>query len=109
MDPSSSSMCFIIPGVVSIWNRCTRCGDTLYSVVTLITILCIFIIGLAFYAYMIARHARSTKWVTSSIAIFVTHLQTIEIISKLRVAWPESTRKVVASTHHTSHLLVSAW
>ena len=65
-------------------RRCAQCGNTLYSLVTLIAILSLFFVGLVLYAYMITKHKSSTKWVMSSGAILVTHLQTVEIISKMR-------------------------
>ena len=38
-------------------------------------------------------HGRSTRWVSTA-AIVIGHVQTLSIVSKLRLAWPQSTQLV---------------
>ena len=76
-------------------DKCTRCINSLYSVIAVVAILVLFVVGLGLYAYMITRHQSSTKWMVSNGAIFVEHLQTVEVISKMRMAWPQTARHVM--------------
>ena len=52
--------------------------------------LLLFCCGVVSYAFFIHRHPTKLKKWVSTVSILVTHLQTINIISKLRVHWPSS-------------------
>jgi hypothetical protein len=77
---------------------CTHCTNSVYSLVVLVVLLLLCLSGLGIYSYLMTRNSRSiTRW-ASNFSILVTHLQTIEIISKMRIAWPQSARQVMSFT-----------
>jgi hypothetical protein len=77
---------------------CTHCTNTVYSIVVLIVLLVMCLSGLGMYAYLMTRNSRSiTRW-ASNFSILITHLQTVEIIAKMRIAWPQSARHIMSFT-----------
>ena len=75
-------------------NSCTECASIWNSIGVLLGIFALFCLALALYAYMIHKHDGLTTQGVSTAAIVVTHLQTVFIVSKLRLAWPQSTTVV---------------
>ena len=80
---------------------CIRCYDMAYSVVMLSGLFLVFLVFLGAYAYLVTKYPGSmNRWVSSG-AIFITHLQTLEIISNMRIAWPG-----VSNDHSKEHHLL---
>ena len=72
-------------------NECSPCGSFWLSLSAAIGVMIMFLCALALYAYLVHKHNGLTTQGISTAAIVITHLQTISIISKLRLAWPPST------------------
>lgn len=71
---------------------CVKCDEAWISIVLTVTVLFLFTTILVGYAYFMSHHEGITTQGVSTIAIIITHLQTVFIVSKLRLAWPPSTK-----------------
>ena len=73
-------------------TSCIECQEVWVSIVLTAVLVSLFFVALAGYAYFMTRHEGVTTQGVSTIAIIITHLQTVYIVSKLRLAWPASTK-----------------
>lgn len=73
-------------------TQCVECDEAWVSIVLTTVVLFLFFAMLVGYAYFMSRHEGITTQGVSTIAIIITHLQTVFIVSKLRLAWPPSTK-----------------
>jgi hypothetical protein len=76
-------------------NECSECASVWVSLSAMIAVFVLFVLMLALYAYMVHKHDGLTTQGVSTAAIIITHMQTVSIISKLRLAWPPSTEYVL--------------
>ena len=73
-------------------TACIECASPLISILALIGLSILFIIVLSLYLFCISRkNSTIIRDGISTASIFITHLQTIDIVSKLRLTWPQST------------------
>ena len=72
-------------------SACVRCRDTTASLVSTIAMFVLFVCGLIIYLIFVNRNKQLTSAGVSTISIIVGHVQTVYIVSQLRLSWPEST------------------
>lgn len=77
-------------------TQCVACEEPWISILLTVLVLVLFILMLAGYAYFMAHHEGLTTQGVSTISIVITHLQTVLILSKIRLAWPPSTKVLFA-------------
>ena len=75
-------------------NGCVRCDGWLVPLVTLSLLAVLFVIMLCSYVTFMWRHPERMKTVVTTFSILISHVQTLSIITNLRLAWPESVETV---------------
>ena len=80
-------------------TACVECGPKWVSTLALIGFSSLFVLLLSAYLFCITQKQSSiVKDGMSTVSIFITHLQTIDIVSKMRLSWPISTEAVFRMT-----------
>ncbi len=76
---------------------CVRCElRTPWPLFILIAMLSLFVIFTVSYALLMVLRPHLLKYLFSTISIFIAHLQTLTIVSSLKLAWPPSTKKAMS-------------
>ena len=78
-------------------NKCTECQGAWRSIAALVAVFVLFLAALAGYAWMLHKHQGFTTQGMASASVIMTHLQTMSIVAKLRLAWPPSTEVVMTT------------
>ena len=73
-------------------NECTICTGVVVAAIATTIMIVGFFTMMGGYAYVTIKYPERTTQVVSTIGILISHLQTITIVSKLRLAWPPSTK-----------------
>ncbi len=77
-------------------TECVECIDRILAIALLIAMVVLALLAVAAYGYFTIRYpAALKKWVATA-SILVAHLQTLAIITRLRLAWPASTEAALA-------------
>lgn len=72
-------------------TSCIECNhDRTWAIAVLVGTATLFILAVASYAYFNIKYADFTTQGVGTISIFMTHLQTLYLISSLRLRWPPS-------------------
>jgi hypothetical protein len=77
-------------------TQCVQCIDKLYAILALCGLMVAFAAMLISYAIMMLKYPSALKQWVSTFSIIICHLQTVSIVSSLRLAWPQSAEKVFA-------------
>ena len=77
-------------------TQCVECIDKLYAILALCALMLAFAAMLISYAIMMLKYPSALKRWVSTFSIIICHLQTVSIVSSLRLAWPQSAEKVFA-------------
>ena len=78
-------------------TQCVKCIKKLYAVLALVGLLTAFALLLVSYAFFMLKHPSALKRWVSTFSIVICHLQTISILSSLRLAWPQSAEAVFSA------------
>ena len=78
-------------------RTCVQCSlRHPWPLIVLLSVLTAFVLLGATYAGVLVYRPQHLKHFSSTIAIFVAHLQTLTILATLRLAWPQSARTAVS-------------
>ena len=76
-------------------RQCAECAGRWIAFIANGVLLGLFMLALLAYFRVITKHPDAlTKWVSTA-SIFVAHLQTLTIISRLQLAWPDSSQLAI--------------
>ena len=78
-------------------NACVKCGDPLVALLVVSSLALLFALAIAGYVYLISTNPAALPHVVSTASIVISHFQTLAILGSLRLAWPESARKVISA------------
>ena len=77
-------------------GTCVRCGSQLISVLAITSLALFGLIALLSYAFVIARyHGVKLQRIFATVSILLNHIDTVQLLLRLRLKWPQSARLLV--------------
>ena len=74
-----------------------RCGDRTLAIAHVVSLAAAAMVAAALYAFFALRHPATLKHWVSTFSILMAHLQTLSIVAKLRLNWPQSAEAVFSA------------
>ncbi|KAL1496050.1 hypothetical protein AB1Y20_014679 [Prymnesium parvum] len=76
-------------------DECLACPSRILAVLVLSVLVLSVFLGIAVYAYLINRYPEALRTWISTLSIILTHMQTVSILARIRLAWPSSAQQVM--------------